>query len=163
PGTVARALPAMLPRLRRVALRLARSADRADDLVQAACLRAIERAAQFSGRGSLEGWVLSILMNTWFNHCRAERLRLGQGQEEAADVLVYDGPRAMEARLTLSDVAAAIDALPAPQRAVLLLTCRDGLSYREAAEREAVPIGTIMSRLAAARRALAHLRGDVPE
>lgn len=161
-GSVAAALPEMLPRLRRIALRLTRTPDRADDLVQSACLRAIERQAQFSGRGSVEGWVISILTTTWLNQYRSERLRMGEGQEDAAEVLIYDGPRALEARLALDEVASAIERLPAQQREAILLTCRDGLSYREAAERVAVPIGTIMSRLAAARRSLTQLLGDVP-
>jgi RNA polymerase sigma-70 factor (ECF subfamily) len=65
-------------------------------------------------------------------------------------------PRAM-ARLQLRDVQRAIDALPDEQREALLLVCVEDLTYREAAEILAVPIGTIMSRLARARKRIADL------
>jgi RNA polymerase sigma-70 factor (ECF subfamily) len=57
-------------------------------------------------------------------------------------------------RLVLSEVQRAIDSLPQEQREVLVLVCAEDLSYREAAEILDVPIGTVMSRLARARRRL---------
>ena len=68
--------------------------------------------------------------------------------------LVVDGARAMEASMCLTAVRRHVDALPAEQRAVLLLVCVEGLSYREAAETLGIPAGTVMSRLARARAAL---------
>lgn len=63
--------------------------------------------------------------------------------------------------MALKEVQAAIAVLPAEQRVALLLVTVEGLSYREAAEVAAVPVGTIMSRLARARMALlAKLGGD---
>jgi RNA polymerase sigma-70 factor (ECF subfamily) len=63
-------------------------------------------------------------------------------------------------RLELAAVRRAIEALPAEQRAVLMLVTVDGRSYREAAEILDTPIGTVMSRLARARLALTKQRGS---
>ena len=60
-----------------------------------------------------------------------------------------------EARLDLARVRAAMDRLPQEQREVLMLVCVEGLRYREVAEMLDIPIGTVMSRLARARVALA--------
>jgi RNA polymerase sigma-70 factor (ECF subfamily) len=65
-----------------------------------------------------------------------------------------DGRVVAESELTLQSVAAALARLPAEQRAVIALVCIEGASYKEAAEISGVPVGTIMSRLARARRAL---------
>ncbi|MGO4838861.1 RNA polymerase sigma factor, partial [Rhizobiaceae sp. 2RAB30] len=64
-----------------------------------------------------------------------------------------------DARLTLKSVATAIDELPDEQREVLLLVCVEDLSYKEAAEVLSIPIGTVMSRLARARKNLAEAAG----
>ena len=58
-------------------------------------------------------------------------------------------------RLLLGQAAAAIDRLPDDQRELLLLVCVEELSYRDAAEVLQLPIGTVMSRLARARRRVA--------
>ena len=63
-------------------------------------------------------------------------------------------------RMMLQDVLRAVDALPDEQREVLLLVCVEELSYREAAEVLDVPIGTVMSRLARARRRLIEAADD---
>ena len=57
-------------------------------------------------------------------------------------------------RLVLSEVQRAIDNLPQEQQEVLVLVCAEDLSYREASEVLGVPIGTVMSRLARARKRL---------
>jgi RNA polymerase sigma-70 factor (ECF subfamily) len=59
-----------------------------------------------------------------------------------------------ESELTLQAVAAAMARLPAEQRATVALVCIEGASYKEAAEISGVPVGTVMSRLARARRTL---------
>jgi len=64
------------------------------------------------------------------------------------------GARSAEDRMTLERVRAAIASLPADQRAVLALVAIEGLSYKAAAEALAIPLGTVMSRLARARSKL---------
>ncbi len=63
-----------------------------------------------------------------------------------------EGP--IMSRLALAEVQRAIDSLPQEQREVLALVCGEDLTYREAAEVLNVPVGTIMSRLARARKRL---------
>jgi RNA polymerase sigma-70 factor, ECF subfamily len=130
----------------------------ADDLVQATCLRAIERADQFVPGTKVDRWLLAILRSIWLNELRARRIREGRGFVEADQVLTIDGAREIEMNTTASAVLRAIDRLPEAQRETVLLVYGEGYSYAEAAEVLAVPIGTIMSRLAAARAALAKLK-----
>ncbi len=60
-------------------------------------------------------------------------------------------------KLLLAEVKQIIDAMPTEQREVLLLVCVEDLAYREAAELLGVPIGTVMSRLARARKRLVEM------
>jgi RNA polymerase sigma-70 factor (ECF subfamily) len=71
-----------------------------------------------------------------------------------------DGRRTTEARLTLARVQQEIARLPEEQRVVLTLICVEDMSYRDAAEILDVPMGTVMSRLARARRTLAQTVGE---
>jgi RNA polymerase sigma-70 factor, ECF subfamily len=147
-----------LARLWRYALVLSRARDVADDLVQATCLRAIERADQFIPGTRVDRWLLAILRSIWLNEVRARRVREGGGFVEAETVLTTDGVREMETNITASAVLRAIDQLPEAQRETVLLVYGEGYTYAEAAAALSVPIGTVMSRLAAARAALAKLK-----
>ena len=60
-------------------------------------------------------------------------------------------------KIALAEVQRAIDSLPQEQREVLALVCGEDLTYREAAEVLSVPVGTIMSRLARARKRLVEM------
>ncbi len=147
-----------LGRLWRYALVLSRARDVADDLVQATCLRAIERAEQFTPGTRVDRWLMAILRSIWLNEVRARRIREGQGFVDPEDVLSTDGARDVETNIMAAQVLRAIGRLPEAQRETVLLVYGEGYSYAEAAAALAVPIGTIMSRLAAARSALAELK-----
>ena len=147
-------LVALLPRLRRFAHGLTKSADEGDDLVQAACERALERHEQWRPDTRLDSWLYRIIQNIWMDRLRASQVRERHTDTIPADDFVADGVRAMEASVTLGAVRRRIEALPPEQRAVLMLVCVEGQSYREAAEILDTPVGTIMSRLARARAAL---------
>jgi RNA polymerase sigma-70 factor (ECF subfamily) len=146
-----------LARLWRYALVVSRARDVADDLVQATCLRAIERADQFVPGTRVDRWLFAILRSIWLNEIRSRRIREGGGFVDAADVLTTDGEREIEMNITASAVLRAIDRLPEAQRETILLVYGEGYSYAEAAATLGVPIGTIMSRLSAGRAALAKL------
>ena len=147
-------LIAMLPRLRRFARGLAGSASEADDLVQAACERALARHHQFQEGTRFDSWMFRIVQTIWIDQLRAREVRK-EDADIAEERLGSDEPmRRVEARLALDEVRRAVDHLPAEQRATLMLVTVEGLSYKEAAEVAGVPIGTIMSRLARARTAL---------
>lgn len=154
-------LVAVLPRLRRFARGLTGSAVEADDLVQAACERALSRAHQFQAGTRFDSWMFRIVQTVWIDQLRARGTRRTEGGDEALDVGTDESARRVEARLALREVQSAIATLPPEQRLTLLLVTVEGLSYKEAAEVAAVPVGTIMSRLARARVALlAKLGGD---
>jgi len=151
-------LEAHLARLWRYAVVLAASRDTADDLVQATCLRALERADQYQPGTRLDRWLFSILRSIWFNELRARRVREGSGLVAADEALSIDGARTIETNVLASEVLTAVGRLPEAQREAVLLVYAEGYSYAEAAETLGAPIGTVMSRLHAARTALAKLR-----
>lgn len=147
-------LIAMLPRLRRFARGLTGTAAEADDLVQAACERALTRRHQFEAGTRFDSWLFRIVQTIWIDQLRARQVRKEDG-EVGDEQLGSDAPvRRIEARLALSEVRRAIERLPPDQRTVLMLVTVEGLSYREAAAVVGVSVGTVMSRLARARIAL---------
>ena len=126
----------------------------ADDLVQAACERALARQHQFQEGTRFDSWMFRIVQTIWIDQVRSRDVRKEDG-DIAEDRLGSDEPaRRVEARLALDEVRRALDRLPPDQRTALLLVTVEGLSYKEAAEVVQVPVGTIMSRLARARIAL---------
>lgn len=144
-----------LTRLWRYAVVLSHQRDVADDLVQATCVRALERAHQFIAGTRLDRWLFSILHSIWLNEVRSRRVRMGQGFVDADEALVFDGARETETHILAGQVLKQVQALPEAQRTAVFLAYVEGLSYREVAEVLDVPIGTVMSRLAAARAKLA--------
>ena len=152
----------LLPRLRRFAVALTGDLDQADDLVQEACMRALSRVEQWQPGTRLDSWMYRIAQNLWLDRMRAKKVRGEQVDVESAEALAGpDGRVVVESRLTLNAVSAAMAQLPNEQRLLIALVCIDGLSYKEAAEITETPIGTVMSRLARARREL-HARLEGP-
>jgi len=135
----------------------------AQDVVQDASLRAFRAIREFGG-GSARAWVLSIVRNTaysWLRKNRPAAVVVVEDLEavEAAHAKPSDpGADTPEAELIAKTDAehlrAAIAALPTPFRETLVLRDIEGLDYREIADTTEVPIGTVMSRLARARRRL---------
>lgn len=147
-------LPALLPRLWRFALRLARDRHDAEDLVQRACVRALERQHQLHPGTSTLSWLFSIVHSVWLNEVRARQMRSKgsiQWSEELADTVADPAAGSPEMVVLYQQTIAAVEKLPDAQRAVMLLVAVEGLGYREAATVLDVPIGTVMSRLARAR------------
>jgi RNA polymerase sigma-70 factor (ECF subfamily) len=140
-----------LKRLWRYGLVLSRQRDVADDLVQATCVRALERASQYQAGTRLDRWLFSILHSIWLNEIRSRRVRMGQGFVDADEALVFDGAVRVETQVMAAQVMRKVQDLPEAQRAAVFLAYVEGLSYREVAAVLDVPIGTVMSRLAAAR------------
>ncbi len=88
---------------------------------------------------------------------RARKVRQGQGLVDADAVLVFDGLRDTETNILARQVLREVQGLPEAQRETVFLVYVEGLTYREAADTLSVPIGTVMSRLSAARARLAGL------
>lgn len=151
---LAAALPALLPRLWRFGLRLAGNQHDAEDLVQRACVRALERRHQLQPGTSTLSWMFSIIHSVWLNEVRARQIRNHaslQWSEELTRTLVDPTALDPETDALYQQVVAAVARLPDAQRAVMLLVAVEGLSYRETADALKLPVGTVMSRLARAR------------
>lgn len=148
------ALVALLPRLRRFALGLTSDAERADDLVQAACERALTRGHQWQPGTRLDSWMFRIVQNLWIDQLRGSSRIAPIEDEELQNIEGEDWNARIESKITLEAVLAAMATLPPAMRSVLMLVCVEELSYQEAAAVLEVPIGTVMSRLARARIAV---------
>jgi len=136
---------ATIPALRRYARALTRDGDVADDLVQDTLVRALRSEHLFHG-GDIRSWLYTILTNLNRNRLRSLSRRPALMPIEENDAPDMAGPEAGG-----RDIERALAKLVEEQRAALLLVVLEGLSYREVAAVQGVPIGTVMSRLARAR------------
>ena len=153
------ALVAVLPKLRRFAYALAGNREEADDLLQAAAERALEKADRFEPGTNFEAWLFRLCRNLWIDRIRSRKVRPEVlFKEEMAPSL--DGERQLETGVDLERVGAAMGQLSEDHRSVLALVAVEGLSYKEAASVLDLPIGTVMSRLARARAQLADRVGE---
>ena len=155
----------LLPRLRRFAAGLTGSAQEGDDVVQTACLRALERHHQWEPGTRLDSWMFRIIRNLWLDRGKSAWNRLVRSDSELlAEVADHSVSREIEARDELMSARAAIAALPPAQREVLLLVTVEGHTYEAASELLGIPLGTVMSRLARARVAVAQrVRGTAKQ
>lgn len=147
-------LIAALPKLRRFALTLTRNGADADDLVQAACARALEQMGRFQIGAKLEPWLYTMVRNIWISEMRKQKVRVGQGQVVAADtpeLVTQIGGHAVTYGNQIMD---AVMSLPEGLSSVLLLVSVEGRSYRETANILDIPIGTVMSRVSGGRQRL---------
>ncbi|MBZ2207618.1 RNA polymerase sigma factor [Massilia soli] len=151
-------IAALLPRLRRFARTITFNRDDADDLVQIAVERALNRSAQWEAGTRLDSWIFRIMKNAWIDEVRS-RIRRDAvfAPEEAGEHVGDDFAEAHQQRMAIQK---AISLLSEDHRIVIGLVLVDGLPYKEAAEVLEVPMGTLTSRLARAREALQGLLSD---
>jgi RNA polymerase sigma-70 factor (ECF subfamily) len=150
-------IEAAVPALRRYARALTRNTELADDLVQDTLVRALRSEHLFHG-GELRSWLYTILTNLNRNRLRTLARRPAVQTIEDNDAPDMAGPEAGG-----RDIERALASLVDDQRTALLLVVLEGLTYREVAEVQGVPIGTVMSRLARARTQIkAYLDGERP-
>jgi RNA polymerase sigma-70 factor, ECF subfamily len=147
------------------ALRLARTPDAAQDLVQDTYLKAFRARGRFAPGTNLKAWLYTILHNTWRNRRRdqarsrveADSDAVDQAAEQAGDMVsaAPDSPEALLVNAALShELREALDGLPEAFRDVVWLRDVEELTYQEIATALDVPIGTVMSRLSRGRRQL---------
>ena len=156
------------PRLFRMALRLTRRREDAEDLVQETLVRTLPRLRSFEGRASVSTYLFRALGNLWKNRLRAksrsrvvEWFRRGSREDGEAELDPPD-PRPLpserlEAADRAADVRQAVERLEPERRLTLLLREVQGMSYEEIAAATRVPVGTVRSRLARAREELRRL------
>jgi RNA polymerase sigma factor (sigma-70 family) len=127
----------------------------ADDVVQESCLRAFQFFSGYRG-GDSRAWFLRIVRNTCYTWIRKNRpTELSFSIDDKTIEIASTERTPEEAALRKVDsalLAKAIDNLPAEFRETLILRDLEGLSYKEIADVIEAPLGTVMSRLARARR-----------
>lgn len=144
-------LVAQLPRLRRFAYGLTGQREDADDLVQAACERALERRDQYEIGTRLDSWMFRIIQNLWYDTLRRRQRVETVDVDTIAPVADHHAHRLPEIRSELEQVSAALAQLRPEHRELIMLVCVEHLTYQEASDLLNLPLGTVMSRLARAR------------
>ncbi len=144
-----------------LALAIVRDASDAEDVAQEALVRAWRFAASFDARrGSVMAWLLGITRNVALDHVRSR----GRREETVGAVPVapavdpHDVGAEIDRRADADRVITLMHALPAPQREALAAVALVGLTTREVSEREAIPHGTVKTRV---RLALRKLRDEM--
>ena len=152
-SAINQAFEAEIPCLRRYALKLTRDPAIAEDLVQECLVRGLDKQHLWQEGTNLRAWLCTILHNQYVNEIRRARregipVELNDAEERLTCAPCQDH------RLQLRDMRRALQNLPAPQRAAVLLIGLEGLQYEKAAKAVGVRVGTIRSRLSRGRQKL---------
>jgi len=131
----------------------------AEDLVQETYLKALRGFASFQPGTNFRAWMFRILRNTFLSSCSTLDRRMTVEIESEDDVPVLPATSTTPETLLIersqqNAVRNSIDQLPVTFREVLLLCDVEDASYREISEILSIPVGTVMSRLARARKAV---------
>src|SRR5216683_53625 len=138
---------------------LAQNSNDAEDLVQETYLKALRSFASFQPGTNFRAWMFKILRNTFLssrsNSERRMTVAMNSGEDFPALPATHPTPESLLIKRSgVEAVQYAIEQLPVIFREVILLCDVEGASYREIAEILSIPIGTVMSRLARARKAV---------
>lgn len=150
---------AELSGLRKFCFSLTGGAADADDLLQTTVERILDKGMPDDANAAK--WAYRVCKNAWIDELRSRDVR-----QKYPQIAVDDGAEAPSAERSasidqdISAVSAALEKLPRDQRLALTLVAVEGKTYAEAAEILEVPTGTIMSRIARARRSLMDSRGS---
>lgn len=160
---------ALLPELYGAAVRLCGGRADAEDLVAESVTKAWEALPSLADPSSFRAWVFRILNNTFVSSCRSAASKAVHEPYDPAEsepfslferlhqpILLWWGNPELDVlnRLLREDLQRAIDGLPDPFRAVVVMVDVEGLRYREVAEVLDIPVGTVRSRLARGRSRL---------
>jgi RNA polymerase sigma-70 factor, ECF subfamily len=148
------------------ALRMTRSREDAEDLIQETYLKAYKYYGRFAEGTNFKAWLFKIMKNTFINSYRRAKVQppkvdFAEVQEGFEETLMENPPAWAldpEVALMLSqldhEVREALQELPHDYKMVVLLADLQGFAYKEIADILAVPVGTVMSRLYRGRRML---------
>ena len=148
-------------------LRMTRNLEEAEDLVRDVYVRAIRFYQQFQPGTNIRAWLFKILKNTYINRYRSKARKPAQigldepeFQRTELEALEFQDPvheTPFFNRLTAGAIQKALSEIPKNFRRIVVLCDIEGFSYKEIAEIEDCPMGTVMSRLYRARRMLQNL------
>ena len=137
---------------------LTRNRDEAEDLVQETYVKALKGFSSFEPGTNFKAWIFRILRNTFLNSrtgLKAATVPLDLQDNDSALPVEKETPETILIDRTSNRIIEeAIEELPVPFREVLLLCEVEEMSYQDIAATLAIPMGTVMSRLSRARRAL---------
>jgi RNA polymerase sigma-70 factor (ECF subfamily) len=158
------ALP-LLGRLYNFAHWLTQDPGEAEDLVQETFAKALKGFPSFQAGTNFRAWMYRILRNTFLTSRTGLKATTTLELEDEALLATTNTPESILLdRLDQQLVRRALDELPVPYREILLLCEVEEMSYQEISSTLAIPIGTVMSRLSRARRALREsVRGSQSE
>jgi RNA polymerase sigma-70 factor (ECF subfamily) len=125
----------------------------AADIVQEACVRAFRFVGGFRG-GNSRSWLLAIVRNSAYTWLKKNRPKATVSIEDESTPEIEDPGAPAFDKADAGVLRAALEELPLEFREALVLRHLEGFSYKEIAEVADVPIGTVMSRIARARRQL---------
>ncbi|HEX5397783.1 MAG TPA: RNA polymerase sigma factor [Verrucomicrobiae bacterium] len=143
--------------VRALTFRMTGSFDDAEELAQDAFLRAYQQLATFSGGSKFSTWLCKIAINLSLDWRRREKRRESVHSQWAADAIAENGSRDDFPDELSRRVQAALDRLPAKQRAAIVLTVYENQSHAEAAKTLGCTEATISWRVFAARQKLKKL------
>ena len=153
-------LAALYPRLWRFALSLSGNRAAADDLAQATVERALQNAGKYQAGSHLDRWLFTMARRIWLNEKRAEAVRRAGGLVPVEEIDIPAAGPDTEANIFAREVFHQVMGLPEAQRTAVLLVYVEGYRYREAAALLDIPVGTVMSRLAAARKSISLIQQE---
>ncbi|TWJ09790.1 RNA polymerase sigma factor [Altererythrobacter ishigakiensis] len=145
----------VLTPLRRYCYSLSGNPHDADDLLQDTVERLLVRGAPSDA--DIRKWAFRVCRNKWIDEMRSRKVRATEDIDDLLDSTAFHDEAVVEGRLELSQAEAAIAALAPEFREVLMLVAVEGFKYKEAAKLIGIPVGTVMSRLARARRQLSEI------
>lgn len=140
-------------RLKKFAFRLTQNTPDAEDLVQSALLRAIEKKHLFQEGTNLYSWLSKIMFNQFVSKYR--RAAKFESQYDPEPYLEKQSIEAnQEVKMEVQDVQEAMDQLSSDHKDILVMICAKGMQYAEVAKKLHIPVGTVRSRLSRARENL---------
>jgi RNA polymerase sigma-70 factor, ECF subfamily len=151
------ALP-LFARLYNFAHWLAQDPSEAEDLVQETCMKALKGFGSFRQGTNFRAWIYRILRNTFLTSrtgLKTATISLDSDEDGSVEPVAGGTPESiLLASADQQTIHSALEALPVRFREVILLCDVEDMSYQEIAETLTVPIGTVMSRLSRARKAM---------
>lgn len=159
-ANLANDISALHPRVWRYCLVLTGHREVAEDLAQDTCARAIEKMHLFELGNPLDRWLMRIAYRLWLNQLRSNRARHSDAHVSLDKFDLQDQRPDTETSVFASELYTLVMDLPEEQRAAILLVYVEEYTYREAADQLDLPMGTLVSRVSAARERIAKAAGD---